>query len=302
MPLDLENLDVFDETLDIDKLMTELTEITDGSDAPASISDAAPAKKPAAAAAEEEGEETEEERAEREAEEAKAAADAEAAKRIRIPKARFDEAVGRERQRAEAAERELAEFRAAQQQAAQQEQVTPSQVKSYISDLQDQYEELLVDGEREKAKAIRLEIDKARDYLTEMTVSTTTKELTQAEKTTASYYATLDQIEAKFPALKHDGEGYDEAKASEVAELAHSFITSGHDPSQALLRAVKYVFGAAKPAAAKRTAPVAAQPAATAQTGASAAPSTTGGIDISSLTQEQYEKLDDATIKKLMGY
>ena len=112
-----------------------------------------------------EGDETPEEKAEREKQEAE-----EAKKRnIRIPKSRFDEAQAKARQREQALLEEIEKLKGGQQASATQKAV--SDMKSKIEELQDKYEDLILDGKKEEARKIRKQVDSMREELVEYQTS-----------------------------------------------------------------------------------------------------------------------------------
>ena len=87
-----------------------------------------------------EGEETAEEKAERE----RLEAEEEKKRRIRIPKSRFDEAQAKARQREQALLDEIEKLKGGQQAAATTKAV--SEMRTKIDELQDKYEDLILDG------------------------------------------------------------------------------------------------------------------------------------------------------------
>lgn len=247
--------------------------------------------------------ETDEEREEREAAEAKA----EREKRIRIPKSRYDEEVGRARERAEQAEREAEELRAQLSGKQGQAQQGPSlaDVQAYIGELEDQYEELLIDGEKEEAKEVRKRMNQARDYLADQRTAQATNAVQQQTLGTIKYETALAQIESSFPALNPNSDKYDEAVTNEVAELALTFMQAGQTNIQALTRATKLILGdTAEPPSKSRRREIPSlpglpgQPRSTAMSGRT---SVGGGLPIAKLTQEQFNKLDERTLSRARG-
>ena len=262
-------------------------------------------------------EETDEERMQREDEEARI----ERERRIRIPKARFDEAVNRERERAEAAERRAAELEAAMQErqaaaAAGQFQ----QARQTLAQLQDKYEELLVDGMRDEARQVRMQIEAAREQLQEARVAQMAEEARTRTLTTIKYETTLANIEGQYPELNPDNpETYSEAHANEVARLMQGFMATGTDNITALKDAVRYVMGAPAARPNRAAAPAARAPAAdravAAREKAAAAaarqpqPTDLGGrtsaaptpVPLSKMSPQQFAKLDEAALSKLRG-
>lgn len=248
--------------------------------------------------------ETEEEREEREAEEAKA----EREKRIRIPKARFDEAVGRERSRADAAERELDRLRN-EQQVRQDNAPTRDQVLAYIDELESKYEDLLIEGERDDARKVRAQIRQANDYLSDMRIKQATSAIEEQTYSVQSYEKTLNQIEALYPQLQYGTDTFDMAAAEEIADLVKTFAASGQSTAQALVRATRYVLGEptrgqagqqrVEEARRRNAGAALRQPSSTARSGRGSAPAS--GIDINNLSQEAFNKIDEKTLSKLRG-
>jgi hypothetical protein len=259
-----------------------------------------------------EGEETDEERIEREAEEARVAREA----RIRIPKARFDEAVSRERARAEEAEARLAAF-----EAAQRRQPAPAQTDAVaaatqqLDTLQDRYEELLVDGEREEAREVRKQINQLQEYVQSERANQLAETARARTLGTLKYESTLASIEQQYPALNPDrADDYDQNMADEVAGLMRSLMLSGVEQVQALQRAVKYVAGAPQqpakqPANApagreeqarrKAAAAASAQPQPTDLRGKTAAPPAPPSLK--RMTFEQFKNIPEADLAKMRG-
>lgn len=252
------------------------------------------------------GEETEEEKEERLAAEAKA----EREKNIRIPKSRFDEEVGAARSRAERAEEEAEELRAqlAERQAPAAKTDAPplAEVANYITQLEDQYEDAVIDGEKEEAKAIREKLNQARDYMTQRRIdeaTTTTRDQTLGS---IKYETALAQIENAYPSLNPNDPAYDADTTAEVAELAKTFMKAGQSNIQALQRATQLLLRdpvATVPAKTARRViepPVGlpGQPRSTAQSGRTAAP---GGIRIENLSQDAFAKIDERTLSKARG-
>lgn len=185
-----------------------------------------------------EGDETPEEKAEREKQEAE-----EAKKRnIRIPKSRFDEAQAKARQREQALLEEIEKLKGGQQASATQKAV--SDMKSKIEELQDKYEDLILDGKKDEARKIRKQVDAMREELVEYQTSVKSDAARKAAVDELSYNAQLAGFEAKYPALNPEHEDFDEDQTNEVATLLNAFVKSGTKRADALAKAVKYVLGA----------------------------------------------------------
>lgn len=265
-----------------------------------------------------EGDETPEEKAEREKQEAE-----EAKKRnIRIPKSRFDEAQAKARQREQALLEEIEKLKGGQHASATQKAV--SDMKSKIEELQDKYEDLILDGKKDEARKVRRQVEELRDELSEYQTNTKSEAARKAAIDEMSYNAQLAGYEAKYPALNPEHEDFDEDKTDEVATLLNAFVKAGQKRADALAKAVKYVLGA-PPAAGKggdddKAKELADQRAAEARKKAAdankkqppngkdvgldsdkAGGGKGGDVDVLRLSQDKFAKLDEETKAKLRG-
>ena len=263
-----------------------------------------------------EGEETAEEKAERE----RLEAEEERKKRVRIPKARFDEALGKAKQREQALLEEIEKLKGGQQAAATTKAV--SEMRGKIDELQDKYEDLILDGKKEEARKVRRQVDALRDELNEYQTSTKSEAARKAAIDEMSYNAQLAGYEAKYPALNPEHEDFDEDKTDEVATLLNAFVKAGQKRADALAKAIKYVMGnppakgddkddAAKKAADARAAEARRkaaeankqQPPNGKNVGLDSdkAGGGKGDVDVMRLSQDKFAKLDEETLSKLRG-
>lgn len=265
-----------------------------------------------------EGEETEEEKAERE----RLEAEEEKRKRIRIPKARFDEALGKAKQREQALLDEIEKLKGGQHASATAKAVRD--MRDEIDKLQDKYEDLILDGRKDEARKVRRQVEMLRDELSEYQTNTKSEAARRAAIDEMSYNAQLAGYEAKYPALNPEHEDFDEDKTDEVATLLDAFVKSGQKRADALAKAVKYVLGA-PPAAGKggdddKAKGLAEQRAAEARKKAAEANKRQppdgknvgldsdkagggkgGDVDVLRLSQDKFAKLDEETKAKLRG-
>lgn len=267
-----------------------------------------------------EGAETPEEKAEREKQEA---AD-EAKRRIRIPKSRFDEALGKAKQRENALLEEIEKLKGGAQASAATK--TVKEMRTKIDELQDKYEDLILDGKKDEARKVRRQVDELRDDLSEYQTNVKSDAARKAAIDEMSYNAQLAGLEAKYPVLNPEHADFDEDKVDEVGALLNAFTKDGKNRVDALNKAVKYVLGAPPAAAAKdgdktdaakeaadKRAAEARKKAADAdkkQPGDSkdvglgsdkAGGKGQGDVDIMKLDQKRFAKLDDDTLSKLRG-
>ena len=262
-----------------------------------------------------EGDETPEEKAEREKQEAE-----EAKKRnIRIPKSRFDEAQAKARQREQTLLEEIEKLKGGQQASVTQKVVLDMKYK--IEELQDKYEDLILDGKKDEARKIRKQVDAMREELVEYQTSVKSDAARKAAVDELSYNAQLAGFEAKYPALNPEHEEFDEDQTNEVATLLNAFVKSGTSRPVALAKAVKYVLGAppeqkasdagkvlaeqrAKAAREKAAEADKKQPPSSAKIGLDSDKAGKGGeqgIDVMRLSQDKFSKLDEETKAKLRG-
>lgn len=264
--------------------------------------------------------ETPEEKAEREAEEAEQANK----KRVRIPLSRHEEMLNKARQREEALVARVQELERTTKAAPAERKDVLGEMKTKIAELQDKYEAHLFEGEKVEAKAVRAELETLREQYTDAKVANSSTQARVQTLDTLKYEAALAKVEADFPALNPDNEEtFDEAKATEVAELLVLFQKNGLTRQAALSKAVGYVMGAAKAGAPPdATAETLAQKRAqearakAAEASRRQPPDATkvgqdndkagnkdGGkaIDVMKLSQAQFAKVDEETLSRLRG-
>lgn len=265
-----------------------------------------------------EGEETEEEKAER----LRLEAEEEKKKRIRIPKSRFDEALGKAKQREQALLDEIEKLKGGQQASATAKAV--KDMRTEIDKLQDKYEDLILDGKKDEARKVRRQVEELRDELSEYQTNTKSEAARKAAIDEMSYNAQLAGYEAKYPALNPEHEDFDEDKTDEVATLLNAFVKAGQKRADALAKAVKYVLGApsaptkggdddkAKELAEQRAAEARKkaadankkQPPNAKDVGLDsdkAGGGKGGDVDVLRLSQDKFAKLDEETKAKLRG-
>lgn len=283
--------------------------ITDNMDAPADPD--APADAPADPDVE--GAETEDEKAERE----RAEAEETRKKNIRIPKTRFDEALGKAKAREAALLDEIEKLRGGQQANATHQAI--DKMRATIDELQDKYEDMILDGRKEEARKTRKNIEELRDQLTDYQTSVKSDAARRGAVEELTYNAQLANLESRYPALNPDHVEFDEHKIAEVSALMKAFTNAGEPRAQALNRAVHYAMGAA-PAPAQQSGKPADPRAPEARKKAAEAdrqqpPSakavgldsdrggrgTSGDIDVMRLDQRKFAKLDEDTLAKLRG-
>lgn len=176
---------------------------------------------------------------------------------IRIPKARFDEAVRKERERAKALEERTAYLegildKLLAQQAKPEEPPAPA---FDFDEAEARYEQALFNGELDQARQIRREINKAQEQRiqdlvaqVEKKAESKTAQLTEKQEFNIAIKAAL----TKYPFLDDQHESYNEEVVQEINALAAGYrSTLGLSSADALNKAVAKI---AAPLAKKTTA------------------------------------------------
>lgn len=240
----------------------------------------------------------------------------------RIPKARFDEAVAKERARAEALERQLAELQAAQAQVKRQEDT--GKLEAEITALERQRAQLLLDGEADKAAEIAMTIRaKERQLAIEESRSMTAQAKEQAREE-IRLELTVERLENEYPELNPESDAYDEDLVELVLARQKSLVERNRmSPSKALAQAATSImarFGAQKAEAGeqkglkstvadrkqaqvkKNLEALKKQPASTKDAGMDSDKMGEKLLpDVSKMTYEEFEALPEATKAKLRG-
>ena len=231
---------------------------------------------------------------------------------ITIPKERFDEAQRRNRDRIADLEEELNKLKTPAE---------PDTRSADLAELEDKYEDLLIEGEREKAKAVRKEIAELRTSIETDRAQETADTVRASAVEAVRYEEALTRLEGLYPAINPDVEQFDAAVTDEIGGLYAALLGQGLQRAHALDRAVRYVLGSpaapeaapAPPAPAEADADAArrvaeetrqAEARATAAAAASAQPPAAGDVGDSSasagkantggpITQARFDGMDD---------
>lgn len=151
----------------------------------------------------------------------------------RIPKKRFDEVNER---------RKLAEKKVADLEAAAEARIDAENNAFDYDGKEREYMELTVDGEFDKALAVRNEIRAAEQARYESTVVETSAETREQAKVDTIFADTLAGLEEAYPQFSNKKDpDYNQDLVDEVLDLHETFMDRGYDPSIAIQRAVNYV-------------------------------------------------------------
>ena len=275
------------------------------------------AEEPEEVVAEEEGEEPEAEVAEEpeEVEEPEeTVAEEKSSKKPMVPKSRLDEVLAKQK----ALQKQLDEINAANEKAAEAPEAYDFDAKEV------EYQNMVLDGETEKAVALRREIRQAERAQLEYEMRQEMTQTVSHDREMTALQQAAAAMEEAYPVFDKNSESFNEDYTNEVVELRDMFMVKGYDAVAALSRAVKYVVSDHGLDESQESAPSLAGKAQKtdelarkrAQVGkklkaAEAQPPELPGesssmhgeraIDLSAMTEEEFDALPEATLKRLRG-
>lgn len=233
-------------------------------------------------------------------------------KKPMVPKSRLDEVLAKQK----ALQKQLDDMKAAQTLAEE----APSEYA--FSDKEIEYQNLVLDGESQKAAALRAEIRAAeRAQLEYEMTQKMTKTVSENQQLTALQQA-ASELEESFPVFDQNSETYNAEYTQEVIDLRDAFILKGENAVAALSKAAKFVvreysLDTAAPSltapprntvdeVAKKRAEVSRKlKAADSQPpelpGESSANRGEKIMDVNSMTEEEFNALPEATLRRLRG-
>lgn len=260
----------------------------------------------------EEPEETvaEDEGSEPEAQAEESVAEEKPAKKPMVPKARLDEVLNKQK----ALQKQIDDMKAAQQPAPD----APEEFDFAAKEVD--YQNHLLDGDAEKAAEVRAEIRKAERIQIEYEMTQKMTDTVSNNHQANALQQAAAALEADFPVFDQKSPSYDEALTTEVIELRDAFMVQGANPVAALSRAAKFVIsennlvdnsepgstlGSTDEVSKKRAEVNRKLKAADAQPpemgGEGAATRGEKALDLSSMTEEEFDALPEATLKRLRG-
>jgi hypothetical protein len=235
-------------------------------------------------------------------------------KKPMVPKSRLDEVLNKQK----ALQKQLDDMKAAQVPA----EDAPEEYDFGAKEVE--YQTHLLDGEAEKAAVIRAEIRRAeRTQIEYEMTQKMTQTVSNNQQATALQQAAND-LESSFPVFDQSSAEYNAEYTQEVIDLRDAFMTKGDNAVAALSKAAKYVVreydlegaveapslaGKAAPrndeVAKKRAEVTRKLKAADAQPpelpGESSASRGEKGLDLNNMTEEEFNALPEATLKRLRG-
>ena len=264
-------------------------------------------------AEEEVAEEEVEEEVEDEAEE-EVVAESKSSKKQMVPKARLDEVLAKQK----ALQKQLDEMTAQNEKSAEAPDAYDFDSKEV------EYQNMVLDGETEKAVALRREIRKAERAQLEFEMRQEMNQTVSQDRQMTALQNAAAAMEEAYPVFDSNSDVFDQEITNEVVDLRDAFILKGYDAVDALSKAVKYVVkdhdldqaqesvpslaGKAQKTdelARKRAQVSKKLRAAEAQPpelpGESSSNHGDKGFDLSSMTEEEFAALPEATLRRIRG-
>jgi len=263
---------------------------------------------------EEETEEVVEEEPEEEAVAEVEEAPVKAPKKPMVPKARLDEVLAKQK----ALQKQLDELNASTEKSAEAPEEYDFDAKELL------YQNMVLDGETEKAVGLRREIRKAERATLEFEMRAEMNQTVNQDRQMTALQQAANAMEEAYPVFSRDSADYNEDMTNEVVELRDAFILKGYEAVDALSKAVRYVVKDNDLDQAQESAPSLAGKAqksdelankraqiskklkaAEAQPpelpGESSATHGEKGLDLTTMTEEEFAALPEATLKRLRG-
>ena len=241
-----------------------------------------------------------------------------------IPQSRFNQAVGKERGRAETAEAELQKYRTREQQLIEAENHEASELK--VKEMLKQHSSLLADGDLDKASEVMGDVLQLRDDMQNARMDRQADNARNSAKVEVQYDTTVERLEVEYPEINPDSESFDQAAVRQVQMMVTGIMQAeGKTPAEALVEATNILLKPAKEAQGLRDKPSEeaiesgmrrkqqqidknvkandAQPPATGEVGADH-DKTGGALDadtVSKLSWEEFVKVPDDELAKMRG-
>ena len=157
-----------------------------------------------------------------------------------IPKSRFDDAVRKEREARETAERRLAEFEAQQRKVQQTADI--SEMEKKLGELRSKANKAIVLGNEDEAATLTAEADRLNRQIAIAQSSTMTAAAKAEAVEDMRFDITVENIQAQYPELDENSEQFDQDLVDDVLDKQRGFMERERlSPSKAMAKAAKYV-------------------------------------------------------------
>ena len=148
-----------------------------------------------------------------------------------VPKSRLDEVLAKQK----ALQKQVDDMKAANEKPAE----APEEYDFDTKEIE--YQQLVLDGEAEKAVALRKEIRGAEKAQIEWEMEQKMGRTVQQNAQATALQQAAAEMEAIFPVFDQNSDQFNEEYTNEVVELRDAFIIKGYDAVDALGKAVNFV-------------------------------------------------------------
>lgn len=165
-----------------------------------------------------------------------------------IPKARFDEAVTKERERRETAEREVAELR--QQMQTVNRAADTTALEAQLVELRKADRRAIMDGDEDKSIELAAQIDRINRQIVIQESQSMSAQAQEGAREGIRVEMAIDKLESIYPVLKEGSEAFDQGLVDLVLAAQNQLISRDRmSPSQALTKAATDIMSRFQPAA-----------------------------------------------------
>lgn len=165
-----------------------------------------------------------------------------------IPKSRFDEAVTKERERRETAERQLAELQ--QQMQTVTRSADTAALEAQLVELRKQDRRAIMDGNEEKSIEIAAQIDRINRQIVIAESQSMSARAQEEAREGIRVEMAIEKLESIYPVLKEGSDEFDQGLVDLVLAAQSQLMTRDRmPPSQALTKAANEIMARFRPAA-----------------------------------------------------
>jgi len=165
-----------------------------------------------------------------------------------IPKARFDEAVTKERERRETAERQLQDLQKQMQTVSRTADVQA--LEAQLVELRKQDRRAMLDGDEDKSIELGAQIDRINRQIVIQESQSLSSQASEEAREGIRVEMAIDKLESIYPALKEGSETFDQGLVDLVLAAQSQLISRDRmPPSQALTKAANDIMLRFQPAA-----------------------------------------------------
>ena len=165
-----------------------------------------------------------------------------------IPKSRFDEAVTKERERREAAERQVSELQKQIQSVSRAADTVD--LEKQLVELRKQDRRAIMDGDEDKSIALAAQIDRINRQIIIQESQSMSSQASEEARESIRVEMAIEKLEEAYPVLKEGSETFDQGLVDLVLAAQSQLIARDRmPPSQALIKATNDIMVRFQPAA-----------------------------------------------------